>query len=87
MEQEDVGEDKWTAEPLKRKQSSSSLWGRHMAKKRRDSGLEYVSDKTKKVIQARSVGPPKKIKIIKCACNQKYFLYSIISHDITLTSS
>ena len=66
VDQEDVGEEIWTAEPLKRKQTSPSLWGRNVAKKRRDSGLEYVSDKTKKVVQARSVGPacgcPKKCK-------------------------
>ena len=49
VDQEDVGEEIWTAEPLNRKQTSPSLWGRNVAKKRRDSGLEYLSDKTRKL--------------------------------------
>ena len=64
--QRDVNENIWSAEPQQKRKGDLSKWSKNVAKKKRDSGEEYVSDKTKRVVPARSVGPP-------CICTKKCY--------------
>ena len=56
--QVDAAMDMWSAEAQKKRKGDVSQWGRNVAKKRRDSGQEYVSDKGKRVIDTKTVGLP-----------------------------
>ncbi|XP_027213404.2 uncharacterized protein [Penaeus vannamei] len=55
-----------SAEAQKKRRGNPKLWGRNVAKAKRDSGQEYVSDKTKNVVAARVVGPP-------CTCPRRCY--------------
>lgn len=55
-----------SAEAQKKRRGNPQLWGRNVAKAKRDSGQEYVSDKTKNVVAARVVGPP-------CTCPRRCY--------------
>lgn len=49
--------DIWSAEPQWKRKRDASQWAKNVAKKRRDSGLEYISVRNKVVVPAKTVGP------------------------------
>lgn len=64
-QQQQYGEEKWTASPQKKRKRAPSAWRRNVEKKRRDSGQEYKTYKDI-TVQARRVGPP-------CQCPKKCY--------------
>ncbi|KAK4313325.1 hypothetical protein Pmani_015313 [Petrolisthes manimaculis] len=49
--------DIWSAEPQWKRTGDVSQWAKNVAKKRRDSGLEYISVTKKVAVPAKVVGP------------------------------
>ncbi|KAK4310085.1 hypothetical protein Pmani_018321 [Petrolisthes manimaculis] len=49
--------DIWSAEPQWKRTEDVSQWAKNVAKKRRDSGLEYISVKKNVAVPAKVVGP------------------------------
>ncbi|MPC79358.1 hypothetical protein E2C01_073881 [Portunus trituberculatus] len=64
MPQQPTDGSKWTAQ-LK-KNGATSMWAKSVAKRRRDSGQEYVAIKSKKLVPAVRL-------ISSCTCLKKCF--------------
>ena len=65
----------------RRKVAKPSEWKANVAKRKRNSGKEYVSERTGKTVAARKVGAP-------CTCKAKIiYIFSVISLPSSFQSS